>query len=209
MYKHIAGLFNNIPIHHKLLFISTIPLVSLILVSIVTYINLQTFSQDEERLNNLYLAEKAAAQYMRLAVDLETGFRGYVLTEDARDLKPYQEALENIRGVGQDLKARLSETQQQHFKDAEALVSRIIEEKEGLIKEIQSGRKSVALEYIREGRGRALMSDLRTWMAKLETFEEKSSLDEFAQMNLDRTSTLLAILGGGYSRLGLSSARSI
>lgn len=53
------------------------------------------------------------------------------------------------------------------------------------------------------------MSDLRTWMAKLETFEEKSSLDEFAQMNLDRTSTLLAILGGGYSRLGLSSARSI
>ena len=202
MYKHVAGLFNNLPIHHKLLFISTIPLVSLILVSIVTYNNLQTFSQDEERLNNLYLAEKAAAQYMRLAVDLETGFRGYVLTEDVRDLKPYQEALESIRGVGQDLSARLSENQQQHFKDAEVLVSRIIEEKEGLIKDIQSGRKSVALQYIREGRGRALMSDLRTWMAKLDTFEEKSALEEFAQMSQDRTSTLLAILGGGLFTFG-------
>ncbi len=93
MYQRIAGLFNNLPIHSKLLLITTIPLASLILVSIVTYINVQTFSQDEERLNNLYLTQKAAAQYMRLVVDLETGFRGYVLTEDARDLKPYQEAL--------------------------------------------------------------------------------------------------------------------
>jgi CHASE3 domain sensor protein len=84
MYKPVARLFNHLPIHHKLLLISTIPLASLILVSIVTYTNLQTFSQDEERLNELYLTQKAAAQYMRLVVDLETGFRGYVLTEDAR-----------------------------------------------------------------------------------------------------------------------------
>jgi PAS domain S-box-containing protein len=203
MYKHIAALFNHLPIHHKLLLISTIPLASLILVSIVTYSNLQTFSQDEERLNNLYLAEKAAAQYMRLAVDLETGFRGYVLTEDVRDLKPYQEARENIREVGQDLKARLSENHQQHFKDAEALVSQMVAEKEELIRELQAGRKSVVVQYINEGRGRALMLDLRTWMAKLNTFEEKSALDEFAQMNRDRTSTLLAILGGGLFTFGL------
>jgi PAS domain S-box-containing protein len=202
MYKHIARLFNNLPIHSKLLLITTIPLASLILVSIVTYINVQTFSQDEERLNNLYLTQKAAAQYMRLVVDLETGFRGYVLTEDVRDLKPYQEALENIRGVGEDLKERLSENQQQHFKDAEALVRRIVEEKEGLIKDLQSGRKSIVLQYINEGRGRALMSEFRAWMAQLDKFEQKSALDEFAQMSLDRTSTLLAILGGGLFSFG-------
>ena len=131
MYKHVARLFNNLPIHHKLLLISMIPLASLILVSIVTYNNVQTFSQDEERLNNLYLTQKAAAQYMRLVVDLETGFRGYVLTEDARDLRPYQEALENLRGIGQELKGRLSEGQQQHFKEAEALVNQNVAEKEG------------------------------------------------------------------------------
>ena len=142
MYKHVARLFNNLPIHQKLLLISTIPLASLILVSIVAYINVQTFSQDEERLNNLYLTQKTAAQYMRLVVDIESGFQGYVLTEDARDLKPYQEALEHLRGVEQDLKERLSESQQQHFKDAEALVSQFVAEKEALIRELQSGRKS-------------------------------------------------------------------
>ena len=197
MYKPVARLFNNLPIHHKLLFISTIPLASLILVSIVTYSNLQTFSQDEERLNNLYLTQKAAAQYMRLMVDVETGFRGYLLTEDARDLKPYQEALEGLRGIGQELRERLSEDRQHHFKNAEALVSRFVSEKEELIRELQSGRKEIVLQYINEGRGRALMSEFRNWMAQLDKFEQQSALEAFAQMSQDRTSTLLAILGGG------------
>ena len=203
MYKHVARLFNNLPIHQKLLLISTIPLASLILVSIVAYINVQTFSQDEERLNNLYLTQKTAAQYMRLVVDIESGFRGYVLTEDPRDLKPYQEALENLRGVEQDLKERLSDSQQQHFKDAEALVRRFVAEKEELIRELQSGRKSNVLQYVKDGRGRALMSEFREWMARLDKFEQQSALDEFAQMSLDRTSTLLAILGGGLFTFGL------
>ena len=197
MYQHIARLFNNLPIHHKLLFISTIPLASLILVSIVTYSNLQTFSQDEERLNNLYLTQKAAAQYLRRVVDVETGFRGYLLTEDTLDLKPYREALEGLRGAGQELKQRLSEDQQHHFKDAEALVSRFVSEKEDLIRELQSGRKEIVLQYINERRGRARMSEFRDWIAQLDQFEEQRALDEFAQMSQDRTSTLLAILGGG------------
>lgn len=203
MYKHVARLFNNLPIHHKLLLISMIPLVSLILVSIVTYNNVQTFSQDEERLNNLYLTQKAAAQYMRLVVDLETGFRGYVLTEDARDLRPYQEALENLRGIGEELKERLSEGQQQHFKDAEVLVNQFVAEQEGLIRELQLAHKAIVLQYIKEGRGRARMAEFRNWMTRLDKFEQESALDEFAHISRDRTSTLLAILGGGLYTFGL------
>src|SRR5207247_7548602 len=106
MYKHVACQFDHLPIHQKLLLISTIPLPSLTLFSIVTYSNVQTFSEDEERLNNLYLTQKAAAQYMRLVDDMESGFRGYVLTEDAHELKPSHEALAGLRGVEQDLKDR-------------------------------------------------------------------------------------------------------
>ena len=197
MYKSIAQLFNNLPIHHKLLLISTIPLASLILVCIATYSNLQTFSQDEERLNNLYLTQKAAAQYLRKVVDVETDFRGYLLTEDPLDLKTYQEALEALRGAGQELTQRLSENQQHHFKDAEDLVSRFVSEKEDLIRELQSGQKETVLQYIIERRGRARMSEFRDWIAQLDKFEEQSALEAFAQMSQDRTSTLLAILGGG------------
>jgi PAS domain S-box-containing protein len=134
---------------------------------------------------------------MRLVVDLETGFRGYVLTEDERDLKPFQEALEGLRGIGQDLKERLPAGQQQHFKDAEALVSQFVAEKEELIRELKLGRKSNVLQYIKEGRGRALMFEFRSWMTSLDKFEQQSARDEFAQMSQDRTSTLLGILAGG------------
>lgn len=47
------------------------------------------------------------------------------------------------------------------------------------------------------------MSEFRDWMARLDKFEQQSAVDEFAQMSLDRTSTLLAILGGGLFTFGL------
>ena len=197
MYKHVARLFNNLPILHKLLLISTIPLVSLILASVLIYVRVQIISLDEERLNNTYLMREATSQYMKLMVDMETGFRGYVLTEDARDFKPYQEALKNLRGIEHNLEERLSADQLQKLKDAEGIVSRFVAEKEELVRDIQSGQKSLALEYIKEGRGRVLMADFRDWMAQLEKFEQQNASDEFAKMSLDFTSVLLAILGGG------------
>jgi PAS domain S-box-containing protein len=203
MYKRIASLFNNLPILHKLLLISTIPLVSLILASVLIYIRVQIISHDEERLNNTYLIQEATAQYMRLMVDMETSFRGYVLTENILDIKPYQDALAKLRGIEHNLEERLSEGQQQKLKDAEVTVSRFVAEKEELVRDIQAGRKSIALQYIKEGRGRVLMSDFRDWMAQLEKFEQQSASDEFAQMSLDRTSVLLAILGGGLFTFGL------
>ena len=41
------------------------------------------------------------------------------------------------------------------------------------------------------------MSEFRNWMTQLDKFEQQSALEAFAQMSQDRTSTLLAILGGG------------
>jgi PAS domain S-box-containing protein len=203
MYKPVARLFNNLPILDKLLLISTIPLISLILFSLLVYSKVQIISQDEERLNNTYLIQEATAEFLQLMVDLETGFRGYVVTEDARDLEPYQTALKNLNRIEHNLENRLSGNQQQRLKDAETIVSRFITEKEELVRELQSGQRALALHYIKEGRGRALMSEFRDWMAQLEKFEQQSASDEFAQMSLDRTSVLLAILGGGLFTFGL------
>lgn len=46
------------------------------------------------------------------------------------------------------------------------------------------------------------MSEFRDWMAQLDRYEQQSALEEFAQMSQDRTSTLLAILGGGLFTFG-------
>lgn len=197
MRQHVASLFNDLPIHRKFLLISAIPLAALIVLSLMTYSTVQTFSQDEERLNNLYLTEKAAAQYMRLVVDLETGFRGYVLTEQDRYLRPYRVAQEGILAIAHDLKDRISGDALQQFQDIQRLVTQLIAEKEELIQAIKSGRKQNALQYIEEGRGRVLMVEIRDRMVHFDQLEQQRVVEELAQLSQDRTSTLFVILGGG------------
>lgn len=203
MWRHTASLFNNLPIRRKLLLISAIPLAALILLSVVTYNRVQTFSQDEERLNDLYLTEKGAAQYMRLVVDLETGFRGYVLTEQDRYLRPYRIAQEGIQAVAQDLKTRVSGEALHEFDGVQALVTQLIVEKEDLIKAVKSGHREVALQYIEEGRGRALMVDIRNQMNHFDQLEQQRVAEELAQLSKDRTATLFVILVGGVFTFGL------
>ena len=72
--------FNNLPIEKKLLLVSVIPILTLGVLSIITFNSVQTFSRDEDRLNQVYHVQTTAADYLRLIVDLETGFRGFVLT---------------------------------------------------------------------------------------------------------------------------------
>ena len=203
MREHVAQLINNVSIRRKLLLASAIPLVALILLSVVTYHSVQTFSQDEEQLNNLYVAQKSAAQYMRLVVDLETGFRGYVLTEQQRYLRPYRVAQEGIAAIGQDLGERYSGEQLQHFRDIQTLVVQLIKEKEELIQAVKAGHKRNALQYIEEGRGRELMVEIRRKMVAFDQLDQQRATEELAQLSQDRASTLFVILGGGVLTLGL------
>lgn len=203
MRQHVASLFDNLPIRRKFLFISAIPLAALVLLSVLTYSSVQKFSQDEEHLNNLYLSEKIAAQYMRLVVDLETGFRGYVLTEQDRYLRPYRVAQEGILLIAADLKHRISGEALQQFNDIQVLVTQLIAEKEELIKDIKLGRKRNALQYIEEGRGRALMVEIRDRMVRFDQLEQQRVGEELAQLSQDRSSTLFVVLGGGVLTFGL------
>ena len=203
MRQHVARLFNNLPIHRKLLLASFIPLAALIILSVMTYQSVQTFSQDEEQLNSLYVTQKNAAEYMRLVVDLETGFRGYVLTEQHRYLRPYRVAQEGIDAIGHDFIERVSGEQLERFRDIQTLVVQLVTEKEALIRAIKEGHKQDAFHYIEEGRGRELMVEIRRRMGIFDRFEQESVAEKLAQLSQDRTSTLFVVLGGGVFTFGL------
>ncbi len=203
MRERTARLFNNLPIHRKLLLASFIPLVALIVLSVVTYQSVQTFSQDEEQLDSLYVTQKNAAEYMRLVVDLETGFRGYVLTEQHRYLRPYRVAQEGIEAIGHDLAERITGEQSERFKEIQALVVQLVTEKETLIRAIKDGHKQDAYHYVEEGRGRELMVEIRRQMGIFDRFEQQSVAEKLAQLSQDRTSTLFVVLGGGVFTFGL------
>src|SRR5437867_12818860 len=77
---HAFRLFSNLPIQRKLLLTSMIPVLAVVVLSLVTYRSVQTFSDDEEQLNSIYLVQRRVAEYMSLMGDLNDGFRGYVFT---------------------------------------------------------------------------------------------------------------------------------
>lgn len=208
MRKLVTQLFNNLPIGRKLLLVSVIPLTALILLSAVTYESVQTVVQDEAQLNSLYLAQNSAAQYMRLVVDLETSFRGYVLTLQNPFLHPFRTAQEGIYSVGVDL-ARLVSNDIAHqslFVEIQSLVKQLIIEKVELIERAKKGDRESALHYIVEGRGRAIMVKIRELMVKFDQLEQQRIETKIGQVSQDRTAMLEVILIGGILTLGLMAS---
>src|SRR5207249_7091509 len=135
-------LFSNLPIQRKLLLTSIIPVLAVILLSLVTYRSVQTFSDDEEQLNNIYLVQRRAAEYMSLMGDLNAGFRAYVLTRQEAYLHPYQIAHDHILEVGDSIEQMVSDRNQQHdlIREVQLQVQRLMQEKDSLIKAIMAGR---------------------------------------------------------------------
>lgn len=205
MREYLTRLFNNLPIERKLLLVSVIPLTALILLSVVTYHSVQTVERDEEQLNRLYLTQKSAAQYMRLIVDLETSFRGYVLTLQPPYLRPFRTAQEGIFSVGEELTRMVSDEvpHRSQFLEVQALVKQLIIEKVDLIEAAKKGHPERALQYIEEGRGRTIMVRIRELMVTFDQQEQKRVETRLGQLSQDRTATLTVILVGGILTLGL------
>lgn len=208
MREYVTQLFNNLPIGRKMLVVSVIPLTALILLSAVTYESVQTVARDEEQLNTLYLAQKSTAQYMRMVVDLETSFRGYVLTLQNPFLRPFRTAQEGIYSVGEEIKEIVSDdiAHQTLFMEIQSLVKQLIIEKVELIEEAKKGDRENALHYIVEGRGRAIMVKIRELMVKFDQLEQQRIEAKISQLGEDRTAMLKVILIGGILTLGLMAS---
>ena len=193
---------DDLPILPKLLLIPTIPFVSLVIFSMMTYLDIQNFMQDEERLTRLYLLQKTAAQYMRSIADLETAFLGYVISENDRYLVRFHEGRRSVMEMDRDLEMQLP-AQHERFEDIRALVKQSFLEKEALLQAIQQGNKSDAIQYVREGRSREVMRELRKWMAWFDQEQHQTQQQELSQLSYDQARTRFLILGGGLLTLCL------
>lgn len=197
--RRLLRLFNDLPIARKLFLASVIPVLTVILLSLVTYRSVETFSEDEGELNKIYLAQRLAAEYLRLVVDLETGFRGFVLTGQEKYLYPYRTAQDHIRDVGVSLEDKVQEYKdlQTYLSKVQSLVAQLIAEKDALIQAVKTGHAENARRYIEEGRGRMLMLEIRAGMARFDQLGREALNARLSKLSQDRSAMLLVILGGG------------
>ena len=191
--------FNDLAIERKLLLVSVIPILTLVALSFVTYNSVQTFSYDEDRLNRVYHVQTTAAEYMRLIVDLETGFRGFVLTLQPKFLKPYHAAKQRVLRVGQTLAQMVEGDAEQRAEilKAQSQVQKLMEDKDRLIERAKLGHPDDALHYIEAGSGRHLMLTIREEIAKFDRREGKVLRETLERTSKDRFFLLGVIISGG------------
>ena len=194
----LVRFFNNLPIARKLLLTAFIPLAAFMVLGIETYRSLETLTEHEEQLDRVYVAQRAAAEYMRLVVDYETGFRGYVMTRQDAYLIPSRNAHQHLPSVEQILLGlvRPHRAQYETVQAVQRLVTRLMEEKEHLIRSVKKGETAEALRYIEQGRGQALMQTVREHMARFDRLEQEALNDALANMALSRKSLVARVLWG-------------
>jgi PAS domain S-box-containing protein len=197
--RRLLKVFSDLPIARKLLLASVIPVLTVISLSIVTYRSVETFSDDESELNTLYLSQRLSAEYLRLVVDLETGFRGFVITRHEKYLYPYRTAQDHIQAVGLSLdeQVRRYEEQRALLSNVRTLVAQFINEKEALIDATKAGHQEEAKRYIEEGRGRMIMVQIREEMARFDRARQQTLNTLLSRLSQDRSTMLIVILGGG------------
>lgn len=160
----------------------------------------------QQQRQELMLADEQVHVLGRLAIDIEDGFRGYVLTQQPAFLAPLAEAeakLDQALSNATKSFAKLSGSPNR-LTPIEQQLKDLLQSKHELIAGIQKGSADKALAYVRSGEGLRLSDlfreDVRTIEDRLE--RQRDSLNEQADALSQRTFVGLWITLAGVVALG-------
>jgi PAS domain S-box-containing protein len=127
--------------------------------------------------------------------DAETGQRGYLLTEEAAYLEPYNNALGRVQTDFGHLTELISDNpdQQAHLADLEHKINGKLAELKLTIALMQKGDRPAALARVSTGRGKALMDDLRQEIAAMQEVEHSLLKRRAEESAASYRTTLLSI----------------
>ncbi|MEO8327146.1 MAG: CHASE3 domain-containing protein, partial [Nitrospirota bacterium] len=191
--------FLNLPIAKKLLFVSVAPVLAILILSLVTYKSVQTFSLDEDRLNDVYHVQSASSEFMRLVVDLETGFRGYVLTRKPPFLQPYLSAKKRVILLGNSLKQMVHHVESQRLviESVEKMIEQLMNDKDRLIERVKVGDMQEVMTYVESEKGRLTMMAIREEMARFDRREVEQLQQALMSSSEDRSDLMRVVVVGG------------
>jgi len=186
-----------------------VPLIAALALHLTLVQHLQTVQQDHQQ---TVLAREQIHILHLLVVDVEDAFRGYLLTEQDRFLKPMAEAESKLLDATVartfDLVQRLPGLSADIHSIRQRLTA-FLESKQALIQLVQAGRPDTGLRYVQSGKGLALSDALR---GEIQAIEDRldHQLQSFKSQeeSLARRAfwgLLVAVVGG--LAVGLFSAR--
>lgn len=169
------------------------------------YLVQQLLTVQEQR-HGLVVAQEDVRLLHRLAVDIEDGFRGYVLTEQPAFLTPLIDAESKLDRTLANAAKALAESPDSPISLAsiERQLKALLRSKHELIGDIQEGSPDETLAYVRSGQGLRLSDHLRADFRAIEDQLERrrDALNEQAEALLHQTFVGLWIALTGVVVLG-------
>lgn len=171
--------------------------------ALIAALNAQRRSGEEitTRFENVLVLRRV----LRLAVDAETGQRGYLLTGDRTFLAPYEGASRELPQVLSRLDTAGYGTTSGELR---GLIAAKMDEMALTLRLADSGRRDEALRVVREGRGKRYLDGIRARLEALTAREQGLIATAIATSERDsiRTYILLAILAAFVVALGAFGA---
>ncbi|MEP6933425.1 MAG: ATP-binding protein [Nitrospirota bacterium] len=160
----------------------------------------------QQQRQEIMLAEEQVHVLGRLAIDIEDGFRGYVLTQQPAFLAPLMEADSKLDQALSDASASLARLlgSPDSLAMIEQQLKELLRSKHELIADIQKGPEDKTLAYVRSGEGLRRSGLLRESVRGIEDRLEsqRNSLTEQADVLSQRTFVGLWITLAGVVVLG-------
>jgi len=168
------------------------------IIGIVSYRGTQQLVSAARQEKYTYQVLGELEEILSLIKDVETGQRGYLLTNDTRYLAPYNQARTAVQAGIEEFRqiVRDNPSQQNYVQTLEPLVNQKLAELDSTIRLKQNGQSAAALKVVQTNEGKRLMDQIRDVIARMEA-GERDLLQTRSQL-ADRSAqrTLNSILYG-------------
>jgi signal transduction histidine kinase/CHASE3 domain sensor protein len=196
---------NQLRIQHKVWLVLLLLCVPLTIGIAIHLYGVQQLLALQQQRQELMLAHEQVHVLGQLAIDIEDGFRGYVLTQQSAFLAPLADAETKLDQALSKAATSLERLDSQNrLMPIEKQLKDLLQSKHELIEDIQKGAADKALAYVRSGEGLRLSDllreDFRTVESRLK--QQRDSLTEHADALSKRTFVGLWITLAGVVLLG-------
>ena len=179
-----AALFRRLSVHRKMMLIlgvTMVPVVGLVTMYLIT---VQQFAAAEHDVDRLLAVQVQTQEIVAQIVEVQRGFRGFVLTRNEKFLDPLYAAEEGLDPAIHRFKEMVRDDPEQHQRalEIETKVRTLLQKKRQFIHAVRLGRMQPVQEYIESGEGEAALSRIRGDLNAFEGILKKILSDQQARV---------------------------
>lgn len=198
----MTGMFQRLAVHQKvilILVITVLPALGVLVLYVTTIGRLQAVEHEVNRFFELQLQTEHIFEQI---VDVQYGFRGFVLTKNENFLTPYYAAEESLAPAIHRLKEMVADDEDhlRRIADVEVRIRLLLQQKRRLIDNVRLGETKPVRAYIESGKGQEAMNQIRT--ALREFVASEMAIRQTLQERADRLAVFSSYgLAGGVAAM--------